>query len=244
MFQEGGTRRFEVNLGISGHEVQPRRGEMKTETLPTIIASPYAPSAPTAHRRKHILIVNCYFDDDRRQAQRCTRKLPKPMGPVYLAGAFAPEFCEVRVYCEMYSGPLEDPKLLEWPDMLVMTGLTTAFDRMLHLTAYARTLNKSVTVVAGGSAIRALPRYSELFFDYACTGDIEQLCEIIREAFGSSYVAEEMSPRFDLAYWIGRVAEMESSRNCNFRCSFCTLTGEGGGYQKYSLDYIRRNILA
>jgi hypothetical protein len=31
------------------------------------------------------------------------------------------------VYCEMFSGPLEDPNLLEWPDMLVMTGLTTAF---------------------------------------------------------------------------------------------------------------------
>ncbi len=217
---------------------------MKTKSQVTKIASLGTPSAPSVHRRKRILIVNCYFDDDRRQAQRCTRKLPKPMGPVYLAGAFAPEFCEVRVYCEMYSGPLEDPNLLAWPDMLVMTGLTTAFDRMLHLTAYARTLNKSVIVVAGGPAIRALPRYSELFFDYACTGDIEQLCEVIREAFGSSYVAEEMSPRFDLAYWTGRVAEMESSRNCNFRCSFCTLTGEGGGYQKYSLEAIRREILA
>ena len=216
---------------------------MKTKSLVTKVASSGTPSAPMAPRRKRILIVNCYFDDDRREAQRCTRKLPKPMGPVYLAGAFAPELCDVRVYCEMYSGPLEDPNLLEWPDMLVMTGLTTAFDRMLHLTAYARTLNESVIVVAGGPAIRALPRYSKLFFDYACTGDIEQLCDVIREAYGSSYLAEQMSPRFDLAYWIGRVAEMESSRNCNFRCSFCTLTGEGGGYQKYSLEAIRREIL-
>jgi hypothetical protein len=217
---------------------------MKTKSLAAKITSPSTLSAPVALRRKRILIVNCYFDDDRRQAQRCTRKLPKPMGPVYLAGAFAREFCDVRVYCEMYSGPLEDPNLLEWPDMLVMTGLTIAFDRMLHLTAYARTLNKSVIVVAGGPAIRALPRYSKLFFDYACTGDIEQLGEVIREAFGSPYVAEKMSPRFDLAYWIGRVAEMESSRNCNFRCSFCTLTGEGGGYQKYSLEDIRHEILS
>ncbi len=217
---------------------------MKTKTLPTKIAPPYTSSAPNALCRKRILIVNCFFDDDRRNARRCTRKMPKPMGPVYLAGAFAQDLCEIRVYCEMYSGPLEDRDLLEWPDMLVMTGLTTAFDRMLHLTAYARTLNKSVIVVAGGPAIRALPRYSELFFDYACTGDIEQLCEVVREAFGASYVAEEMSPRFDLAYWIGRIAEMESSRNCNFRCSFCTLAGEGGGYRKYGLAAIRREILA
>jgi hypothetical protein len=53
-----------------------------------------------------------------------------------------------------------------------------------------------------------------------------------------------MFPRFDLAYWIGRVGEMESSRNCNFRCSFCTLTGEGRSYQKYGLEAIRRQILA
>jgi len=198
----------------------------------------------SSSRRKRILIVNCYFDDDRRKAQHFTRKLPKPMGPIYLAGAFAADLCEARVYCEMFSGPLEDPSLLERLDMLVMTGLTTSFDRMLHLTAYARTLNNHVIVVAGGPAIRALPRYSQLFFDYACTGDIEQLCEVIREAWGPSYVAGEMSPRFDLAYWIDRVGEMESSRNCNFKCSFCTLTGEGGGYQKYSLDTIRRDILA
>src|SRR5258706_14003895 len=125
---------------------------MKTKSGATTIAPQCTPSVRGAPRRKRILIVNCYFDDDRRKAQPLTRKLPKPMGSVYLAGAFAPEFCEVRVYCEMFSGPLEDPNLLGWPDMLVMTGLTTAFDRMLHLTAYARTLNNSVIVVAGGAA--------------------------------------------------------------------------------------------
>src|SRR5215467_2340719 len=198
----------------------------------------------SGHLRKRILIVNCYFDDDSRHARPRTRKLPKPMGPVYLAGAFAPESCDVSVYCEMYSGPLEDPRLLVWPDMLVMTGLSTSFDRMLHLAAYARTLNENVIVVAGGPAIRALPRYSKRFFDYPCCGDIEELREVIVEAFGKACVAEEMFPRFDLAYWVGRVGELESSRNCNFRCSFCTLSGEGRSYQKYDLEAIRRHILA
>jgi len=200
-------------------------------------------SHATRHR-KHVLIVNCYFDDDSREPRPRVRKLPKAMGPVYLAGAFDPEHCDIRVHCELYSGPLADPQLLAWPDMLVLTGLTTAFDRMLHLTAYARTLNKSVVVVAGGPAIRSLPRYSRRFFDYPCTGDVEQLREVIREVFGAACVAEEMRPRFDLAYWIGRVGEMESSRNCNFRCSFCSLTGEGREYQKYGLEAIRRDILA
>jgi hypothetical protein len=166
------------------------------------------------------------------------------MGVAYLAGAFSIDCCDVRTHCEMYSGPLEDPRLLAWPDMLVMTGLTTALDRMLHLAAYVRTLNAKVIVVAGGPAIRAFPRYSKLFFDYPCCGDIEELRDVTAAAFGQAFVREEMLPRFDLAYWIRGIGELESSRNCNFRCSFCTLTGEGRSYKKYDLDEIRRDILA
>ncbi len=166
------------------------------------------------------------------------------MGPVYLAGAFSAELCEVRIYNEQCSGPLEDEHLLSWPDMLVMTGITSAFDRMLHLTAYARTKNTNVIVVAGGSPIRAIPNYSRRFFDYSCCGDIEELNEVIVDAFGKDYVAQEMLPRYDLAYWTRRFGYIETSRNCNFRCPFCSLTGEGVGYQKYDLEYIRKQIIA
>lgn len=200
-------------------------------------------SASASTRRKRVLIVNCYFDDSRQPLRRTT-KIPQAMGPVYLAGAFSPARCEVRVYTELYSGPLEDEELFSWPDMLVLTGLTNAFDRMLHLTAYARTKNPRIIVVAGGPTIRALPRLAERFFDYCCTGDIEQLTDIIMDAFGPEYVAEEMLPRFDLAYWIGWLAHVESTRYCNFRCSFCALTGEGRSYQTYELDYVRRQLLA
>jgi len=64
------------------------------------------------------------------------------MAPAFLAGAFSPNLCEVKLYNEQFSGPLESEALLSWPDMLVLTGLNTAFDRMLHLTAYARTKNR------------------------------------------------------------------------------------------------------
>jgi hopanoid C-2 methylase len=202
------------------------------------------PHAYSPRLRKRVLIVNCYFDDDSRQPRPRTNKLPKPMGAAYLAGAFSPDCCDVRLYCEMYSGPLGDRRLLAWPDMLVMTGLTTAFDRMLHLAAYARTLNEKVIVVAGGPAIRAFPRYSKLFFDYPCCGDVEELRDVAAAVFGEVFVGSEMFPRFDLAYWIGGIGELESSRNCNFRCSFCTLSAEGRSYQKYDLDAIRRHILA
>ncbi|MCH7693016.1 MAG: radical SAM protein [Proteobacteria bacterium] len=188
-------------------------------------------------------MVNAYFDDLRRDGGR-PYSVPQAIGPPYLAGAFSPVLCDVRLYNEQYSGPLEDKDLLGWPDMLVLTGLTVAFDRMRQLTGYARTLNPKVIVVAGGPAVRALPRYSGRFFDYACTGDIEQMQDVIADAVGPAYVNRDMFPRFDLTYWFGRIAYVESSRNCNFRCSFCSLTGEGNRYQKYDLDYIRRQVMA
>ncbi len=196
-------------------------------------------SAPS----KRVLIVNVFFDDFRRTTGSPAR-VPQAMGPAYLAGALSRARCDVRLYNEQYSGALEDVKLLAWPDMLVLTGLTSGFDRMLHLTAYARTLNPKVIVVAGGPAVRALPRYAARFFDYACLGDIEQLRSVVRDAFGDGYVADEMSPRFELLCSLGRIGYVESSRYCNFRCSFCSLTGEGRDYRKYDLDYIREQILA
>lgn len=193
--------------------------------------------------RKRVLIVNCYFDDSRQPIRR-TNKIPQAVGPIYLAGAFARDLCDVRCYTELASGPLEDEGLLGWPDMLVLTGLTNGFDRMLHLTAYARSKNPKVIVVAGGPPIRSLPLLSKKVFDYACLGDIEELSDVIAEAFGPAYVARQMLPRYDLAYWLGRIGYVETTRYCNFRCSFCALTAEGRPYQTYDLDYIRKQIMA
>lgn len=192
---------------------------------------------------RRILVVNCYFDDSHRPLRR-TLKVPQAMGPAYLAGALARERCEVRLYNELSSGPLEDPHLLAWPEILVLTSLTNGFDRMLHLTAYARSLNPAVVVVAGGPAVRALPHLAGRFFDYACQGDVEELREVITDVFGAGHAAEEIIPRFDLAYWMGRLGYLETSRNCNFRCAFCALTGEGRGYWKYDLENIRRQFRA
>ena len=105
--------------------------------------------------RKRVLVVNTFFDEYRRSSGS-PHRVPSAMGPVYLAGAFNPHTVEVRTYNEQYSGPLRDAGLLAWPDLLVLTGLTSSFDRMLHVTAYARALNPSVIVAAGGPAIRAL----------------------------------------------------------------------------------------
>ena len=190
--------------------------------------------------RRRVLIVNAYFDELRRGARPFS--VPTAMGPVHLAGAFDRERCDVRVYNEQHGGPLLDRDLLGWPDMLVLTGLTSSFDRMLQLTAYARTLNPRVVVAAGGPAIRAMPRHAGGFFDYACQGDVEQLAEVAAEALGAAYAAEIVRPRYDLATDLGRIGYIESSRYCNFKCSFCSLTGEGRRYRGYAIDDIRRQL--
>ena len=203
----------------------------------------HPPRNSAALPRKRVLIVNCYFDDSRQPILR-TNKMPYAVGPIYLAGAFARDLCDVRCYNEVASGPLDNERLLGWPDMVVLTGLTNGFDRMLHLTAYARSKNPRVIIVAGGPPVRALPLLSKKFFDYTCLGDIEELCEVIAEVYGLEYVAKQMIPRYDLAYWLGRIGYVESTRYCNFRCSFCALTAEGRAYQTYDLDHIRKQIMA
>lgn len=204
-----------------------------------------APGAPkiAGDGRKRILIVNAFFDEYRRTGGSPAR-VPRAMGPEFLAGAFARELCDIRVYSEQYSGPLTDMRLLAWPDMLVLTGITASFDRMLHLTAYAKALNPAVVVVAGGPPARALPLRARGFFDYVCLGDVEELAAVAAAVFGDDYAAAEWFPRFDLAPRTGTFGYVESSRYCNFRCSFCSLSAERTHYKTYDLDFIRRQIEA
>jgi radical SAM superfamily enzyme YgiQ (UPF0313 family) len=195
--------------------------------------------------RKKVLIINCYFPEMREPIKR-RNEVPDALAPVLLAGFFSRENCEVRLYNEVNSGFIEvfGPGLLDWPDMVVMTGLTAAFDRLLHVSAYAKSANPAVVTVAGGHGVRCIPAYAAQFFDYCCTGDVEQIVEVIREAFGAAYVAESFLPRYDLAYWIKRLGYAESTRNCNFKCSFCSLTGVGRKYAPQSPDYLESQMEA
>lgn len=192
---------------------------------------------------RRALIVNCYADETRRGVAR-VYKVPQTLGPVFLAGAFQPEHWDIRLHNEVSHGPLQDEAALGWPDLLVLTGLVTSLDRMRHLTAYARSKNPAVVVAAGGHVVRAFPRYCATFLDYACQGDVEELAEVIAEAFGPSHASDVWRWRFDLCDWIGRVGYAESSRYCNFACSFCTLAAEGRAYRAYDPPAIRAQVEA
>ena len=194
-----------------------------------------------AGERKRVLIVNCFLDETRRLIGR-PHFVPQAVGPAYLAGAFNPALVDITLYNELSGGPLLDEALLAWPDMVVLTGMTSAYDRLRHIAAYVRTKKPGCIVVAGGAGVRALPELSRRFFDYCCCGDIEELQDVVRACFGPNYVAERMDPRFDLMNWTGLLGYVESSRNCNFKCSFCALTGEQNNYQIYDLNYLRRQL--
>jgi len=198
---------------------------------------------PNRGARKRALLVNCYVDETRRGVAR-SFKIPQTLGPVFLAGWLAPDRWDIRIHNELSDGPCEDPDLLGWPDLLILTGLISSLDRMRQVAAYARTRNPKVVVVGGGHLARAFPRFCATFMDVVCQGDVEEIAEVVAGMFGPEYAAEAMVPRFDLGHWIGPVGHVESSRYCNFRCSFCILTAEGRRYRPDPVDHLDRQFQA
>jgi hypothetical protein len=87
--------------------------------------------------------VSCHADETRRPVAR-RHKIPQTLGPVFLAGQLNPALWDIRLHNELAEGPLEDRALLGWPNLVVLTGLTTALDRMRQIAAYARTCNPRV----------------------------------------------------------------------------------------------------
>ena len=196
---------------------------------------------PFRRRKPRVLLVLAHFDDTRNPTGR-PNFIPQGLAHTYLAGAFHPHHVDVRIYSEFHSGPIDDEDVFCWPDMLVLTGVTSAFDRMRQLTAYVRTKRPDCIVVAGGPAVRNLPLSSAAAFDYASHGDIEELGAIALDVFGPEAVADSMRPRFDLLTWKSPVNYAESSRYCNFRCSFCALTAERRDYVTYDLNYVESQL--
>lgn len=197
-------------------------------------------------RRRRVLIINCYMPETRVPMQ-LPREMPQPLAPIHLAGYFAPAQWDIRIYNEVSHGWLEvfSPELLDWPDVVVFCGLTASFDRFRQLSAYIRTRNPSVVTIAGGLAIRSLPRYATQWFNYACRGDVDEIAALISGAFGADAVAEHPVPRYDLANWLGPwIGYAESSRNCNFRCSFCSLTADSRSWRGHDPEFFVRQLEA
>jgi hypothetical protein len=193
--------------------------------------------------KPRILIVNC-FSDSHRHARGNAWFAPQSMVTGVLAGQLHRDKADIRAVCEFRDGPFEDLAALAWADLLVVTGLNPAFDRMKHLAAYARAVRPGVAVAAGGPAVRMLPRLSRRYFDYVCSGDVEEIVEVAQAVFGTDLGADVAIPRYDLMRWKGPVGYAESSRNCNFRCSFCSMSAEDRPYTAYDPKDLRRQVQA
>jgi hypothetical protein len=190
-----------------------------------------------------VLVINCF--SDRHQGARGNALFaPQSMAAAVLAGQMHPDKVDVRIHCEFSHGPFEDLAALRWANLLVLTGLNPAFDRMKQITAYARTVNPDVAVAMGGPVARALPRLSRRYFDYVCVGDVEEMAEVLHDVFGPGFAAERPVPRYDLTRWSKLIGYAESSRNCNFRCSFCSMTAEDRPFEAYDPSDIRDQIEA
>ena len=103
-------------------------------------------------------------------------KIPQALGPAFLAGGLNPALWEVRLHNELSDGPLEDPRLLAWPDLVVLTGLVTALDRMRHVTAYVRTLAPAAVVIQ--AVTRGFPAFRTHLDKVVCLGDVEEIREV------------------------------------------------------------------
>lgn len=198
---------------------------------------------PHSPARKRALIVNCYADETRRAVRR-TGKVPQSLAPAFLAGGFNADRWDLRLHNEHTDGPLSDRSVLGWPDVLVLTGLTTALDRMRQMTAYARTLNPHVRVIGGGHLARAFPTFCATFMDVVCQGDVDEIGEVIGDLFGREYAADVFAPRIDLVHWMGRIGYAESTKYCNFKCSFCVLTGEHRKFTAHPVESFREQLKA
>lgn len=185
------------------------------------------------NKSRRVLIINAYFNPWRKSTP--TRWfIPRAMAPFYLAGYFNRDRVEVRVWDEVFDGTLLGSRLFDWPDLVVFTGLTSAFDRAHQLSAYFRHANPSVATAIGGPIARALPALCAEVFDYVSQGDVEDIVEIIRDSLDATCVSAKGAPRFDLAKPSMGVGYLETTKNCNFACSFCSLTGEQREYTPHS----------
>lgn len=195
----------------------------------------------TLAQKKTVLIINAYFDPWR-SATPTRWFVPRAMAPFFLAGHFNRERVEIRVWDEVFHGPLLDTRILEWPDLVVFTGLTASFDRAHQLSAYYRHARPSGITVIGGPIARALPGLCAEIFDYVAQGDVEDMAAIVADLFGADHIEEEGAPRFDLARPTMGLGYLETTKNCNFSCSFCSLTAEGRSYMPHSDASITRQL--
>ena len=194
----------------------------------------YAPHKP------RVLVVVAHFDETRNPNGR-PYFVPQAVGHAYLAESFIARTSRCAFTARFTAGRCAMKRCSPWPDMLVLTGVTSSFDRMRQLSAYARTKSPGCVIVAGGPVVRNLPVSSAAAFDYTCDGDIEELSEVARDCWpgggrGSNVAALRLTD-VDKPHQLCRDQPV-----LQFSLQLLRLTAEQRDYAVYDVGYIEAQI--
>ncbi len=128
--------------------------------------------------------------------------------------------------------------------MLVLTGLTNSFDRMLHLTAYARTKNPKVIVVAG---VLPFVRCRSCLASFLTTPAWATLKNSARSSKKPLALLMSQTKCCHATIWLtgwAGSATLKLLATAISAAHSVPLLPKVTAYKTYDLEYIRRQILA
>lgn len=210
-------------------------------TLPT--------SAAQRSSKKRALVICAHLRPSR--DKRRSSYLMQPISGLQVASLINSAEFEVKLYHEDWHGPWNTT--LDAPyDLVFLSGLQVDFDRMRQLSYHFR--RNGAKTVAGGSICTSFPEYATSFFDAVCAGGVDSVPEVVNDFMAgrlqpiyrskvlniSSYVVDYSLMR--AAGINPSVHLIEASRGCSFKCSFCVMPSEVGGYASYRLADVAASI--
>jgi radical SAM superfamily enzyme YgiQ (UPF0313 family) len=175
----------------------------------------------------------------------------QPLAGVHIGSLIDPDYFDVVLHHEDWHGPFEPMNAVAY-DIAFLTGLQPDFDRMRQLSYHLR--RAGVVVVAGGSIATLFPEFAARFFDVVCAGGVESVRAVIKDFLFERLKPIYSSPitsisKYDVDYALlahnrinVKTHLLEASRGCSFRCSFCVIPAEVGGYANYQLDAVKRAV--
>lgn len=171
-----------------------------------------------------------------------TKAVTPPLGLITVA-SMLPKGWDIRLI-DLEVTPLKELDL-EWPDMVLISGMMIQRENLLALIKAAKSKNK--TVVVGGPYATSVPsEVIEAGCDMLVRGEaentIEALLESIREGkltgvFENPHkpdLSTSPVPRFDLlSIHDYNTMSVQTSRGCPFDCEFCDIVNLYGAKPRY-----------
>ncbi|MGA7545968.1 MAG: radical SAM protein [Methyloceanibacter sp.] len=202
-----------------------------------------------ATSRRSALVICTHLRPGR--TQRRSRHYLQPITGLHIASLIDQHYFDVRLYHEDWHGPY-DTRCAKPYELVVLTGLQADFDRMRQLSYHFRRLG--AVVIAGGSICTLFPEFAAGFFDSVCAGGVDSIPEVVADYLCGTVKPIYRSPQTRITNYAvdyslfprnginPQLHLVESSRGCNFRCSFCAIPAEGARHSSYSQSHVSAAI--